>query len=142
MRAQVMREPLGMVEGVREQLARALGRGVGRDRVQHRIVLAERPALALAVHGRRGREDDARPPRARRRLEHRGRAVHVHVGVDGGPLEARAHAGERRQVDDAIDPAGSKARASAAGSRMSPRTSRKRAWSSADARLRRLASSG
>ena len=86
----------------RKLLARQLCDPVRRDR-QFRIVLARGIPLGVAVDRRRGCERDTNTRRTRRfeqPLRHANVVVDVHVEAES---PARAHAGLRGEMEDAVD---------------------------------------
>ena len=91
-----------VVEGVRQQLAGALRRGVGRDRFFHPVVLREGHLVVVAVD-RRGRAIDERVDVVLLgHLQHRLRAAHVRPLIGHGGFDRGAYAGLRGEVDDRI----------------------------------------
>ena len=86
-----------------EELAGALGRGVGRGRAHGRIALAEGHLVVRAVHRRGRREDEAAHVVRAAGLEEVERAFDVDALVALGLRQRRAHAGERAEMHDDVE---------------------------------------
>jgi hypothetical protein len=83
---------------VAEQLGRALGRGVRRDRPIGRVLLLERRLAARAVDRRGAAVDEPLAAARRHAVEQVERAGHVHVDVELRLADRRPHARLRREV--------------------------------------------
>ena len=94
-------EPEAAAVRAGEMLARELRDAVRRDR-RRRRVLRRRVALGLAVHRRRGGEDDADAV-AGRGLEHALRREHVALDVEREHVAEAPHARLAREVEDTVE---------------------------------------
>ena len=92
-------EPVKMMGGEQQELARALGRRVGRQRLEAGIGLLERRLTVEPIDRRRRREDEPRAAGGARGVDDPLGADQVHVGVARRLGQRRPHARQRRQVD-------------------------------------------
>ncbi len=88
------------MEGVADQLAGALGSGVGADRLGHAVLLAEGDALDVAVDAAAAGEDEATHAGDAGGFEQVSRALDIDPRVIGGLFDAGADARHRGKVKD------------------------------------------